>query len=173
MARTVLGYVNGQSGQFGRLPFFALRLSLDQAAALDGLLGRAGAQSRNTTTLTASFHQPARLRVTEIEPPDYELRAAAQYVRGDVVRVQGKEGVSCGLDVSARFGIPLLREQLSAARGRARDFLELRVPSRKRDLVEFVPDVDLTTTSDEAAALAAAQVAGLEAEDFSDWEAAS
>lgn len=169
--RNTLGYVIGQEGRFERIPFYRLRLSLTQCDALDELLARAGAEQRHTTTLTASFHQPDRIRVTEIEAPDYELRAAPQYVRGDIVRVQGKEGVSCGLDISARFGIPLIREQLGAARTRARQYVELRVPSRKRDVVEFVPDVDLNPSEQDVIVTGSvlAAMSSLPPEDFGDW----
>jgi hypothetical protein len=126
--------------------------------------------------VTATFHQPNRLRITEFDAPDYEVRSATQYVRGDVIRVHGKEGVSCGLNISAKFGVPLIREQLAGAMAKAREYLEFRVPSRKRDVIEFVPDSDfrqLTCVDDadllaEASIWAAARV--LPPEDFSDWE---
>lgn len=170
--RSTIGYIVGEGGRFGRVPFYRLCLPLEQCQALDGLLAGAGAAQRHTTTLTASFQQPDRLSVTEIEPPEYELRVAAQYVRGDVLRVQGKEGVSCGLDISARFGVPLVREQLGLARARARQYVEFRVPSRKRDVIEFIPDVDLPAADQDllVAGSMSAIAAVLAPEDFSDWE---
>ena len=172
MQRETIGYVVGENGRFGRSPFFSVRLPLAQCAELDELLARASAEQRRTTALTASFHQPGRLRLTEIDPPAYEVHAAAHYVRGDVLRVQGKEGVSCGLDISARFGTPLLREQLRRAMASARQFVELRVPSRKRDVIEFIPDIDLKPSEADAlvAGSVAAATAVLPAEDFGDWE---
>jgi hypothetical protein len=151
-------------------------LDLAKCRKLDALLTQADGPGRRTTTLTATYHQPNRLRITQVEAPDYELRAAAQYVRGDVLRVQGKERVSCGLDVSARFGVPLLREQLAEAMTKAREYVEFRVPSRKRDIVEFIPDSELKrlARADDTELLAKASMwaAGrvLPPEDFSDWE---
>jgi hypothetical protein len=172
MSRTTIGYVLGASGRFDHSPFYCLRLSIDACRQFNELLGRVSASHRCTATLTASFHQPDRLRITEIDPPEYERRAAAQYVRGDVVRVQGREGVSCGLDVSSQFGIPLIRQQLNLAMARASKYVEFRVPSRKRDVIEFVPDIDVEN-ADEATLVAgsiAAATAALRPEDFSDWE---
>jgi hypothetical protein len=66
----------------------------------------------------------------------------------------------------------LLRDQLSLTSARAAEFIEIRVPSRKRDVIEFVPDVDLAPR--EAQVLAAGSVAAATAvlpqEDFRDWE---
>lgn len=176
MARKVLGYVIGSGGRFDRAPFYSLRLRLVQCRELNKLLAMSDGQGRRTTTLTASFHQPDRLRVTEIEAPDYERRASAQYVRGDVIRVQGKQGVSCGLDISAKFGVPLVREQLAGAMGKAMNYIEFRIPSRGRDVIEFIPDTELKTAvrTDDTDLLAEASVAlaaeVLVPEDFSDWE---
>jgi hypothetical protein len=174
MERATIGYVMGVGGRFGRLPFYSVRFGLPQCKELDGLLAKSGAQRRRTTTLTASFHQPNRLRLTEVNPPDYEFRAAACYVRGDVIRVQGKEGVSCGLDLSARFGVPIVREQLGLAMAKAREYVELRVPSRKRDVIEFIPDTELNAPVSDEDALIAGSVGALTdalpPEDFSDWE---
>ena len=172
MPRSTIGYIIGNGGQFSRTPFYRLRLPTPKCEELDSLLAKADGQHRRTTTLTASFHQADRLRVTEVDPPEYELRAAAQYVRGDVLRVQGKEGISCGLDISARFGIPLVREELRRAMTRAAEFVEFRVPSRNRDVIEFVADVDLREDEGKVfvAASTAAAVATLPTEDFTDWE---
>jgi len=157
------------------VPFYSLRLNLKQCRQLDDLLQRADSNSRHTSTLTITHEQPDRIRVTETQAPDYELRAAAQYVRGDVMRVQGKEGVSCGLDISAKFGIPLVREQLAQALAQAKEFVELRVPSRAREVIEFIPDTELKPPARDDADLlakASAKLAPevLEPEDFSDWE---
>ncbi|MDP9175184.1 MAG: hypothetical protein M3O30_15155 [Planctomycetota bacterium] len=172
MSRTTIGYVLGESGHFDRSPFYRLRLSIAECRRFDELLERVRAGHRCTATLTASFHQPDRLRVTEIEAPEYERRAAAQYIRGDVVRVQGREGISCGLDVSGQFGIPLIRQQLGLAMARAAQYVEIRVPSRKRDVVEFVPDVDLESGEDNAlvSGSVSAATSVLPREDFRDWE---
>lgn len=170
--RNTIGYVLGERGRFGRNPFFTVRLPSDRIEEFDRLLAKADGRHRHTTTITVSHQQPDRLRVTEVGPPEYELRAADQYVRGDVIRVQGKEGKSCGLDISARFGVPLIRQQLRSAAERAKTFVELRVPSRKRDLVEFRADVDIPPGEEELLLDAAITLAAqcLPTEDFSDWE---
>jgi hypothetical protein len=176
VARKVLGYVNGSRGRFDRTPFYSLRLPLAQCRELKKLLAKTDGQGRRTATLTANSRQPDRLSITETQAPDYERRAAAQYVRGDVIRVQGREGVSCGLDISAKFGVRLVQEQLAGAMNEAKDYIEFRVPSRKRDVIEFIPDTELKPAPGaheadlwaEASVALAAEV--LVPEDFSDWE---
>jgi hypothetical protein len=170
--RSVIGYVFGKGGRFDHCPFYRLELPLAECRKLEELLAAAGGEQRRTATLTATRQQMDRLCVTGVGPPKYEQRAVEQYVRGDVLRVQGTEGNSCNLTISARFGVPLMTQQLGVALERAREFVELRVPSRKYDLVEFVPDVDLDSSDEQilAAGSIAATVVGLAAEDFSDWE---
>ncbi|HEX4055618.1 MAG TPA: hypothetical protein VHX86_15240 [Tepidisphaeraceae bacterium] len=172
--RRTIGYVMGSAGFFARSPFYEIRLDKKKAVPeLDRLLAKGNAKQRCTVTLTASFHQPDRLRVTEIDPPDYESRASAAYLRGDVMRVQGREGISCGLDLSARLGVQALRNELRLASERAKAFVVLRVPSRKRDIIELIPDVDLDLTEKDVivAGSVAAATAMLPPEDFSDWKA--
>jgi hypothetical protein len=171
--RRTIGYVAGHSGAFARSPFYEIRLDKKKAAPeLDRLLAKGNVANRCTIALTASFHQPDRLRVTEMDPPDYESRASPAYVRGDVMRVQGREGISCSLDLSARVGVQALRNELRLARERAKVFVVLRVPSRKRDIVELIPDVDFNLSDQDAivAGSVAATSVALPPEDFSDWE---
>ncbi len=173
VGRRTLGSINGSGGLFARFPFYEVRLSKGKAVPeLDRLLGQADRDRRCTLTLTVSYHQPDRLRVTETDPPNYELQASASYVRGDAMRVQGREGVSCNLDLSARLGVGALRDELRVAAQRAEKFVVLRVPSRKRNLVELVPDVDFGLGESDILAAASMAAAGtvLRAEDFSDWE---
>jgi hypothetical protein len=174
ISETTIGYVEGRNGQFGRHPFYSLELPLSQCAELDTLLGQSDGDARRTTTLVASYHQPDRLRLKQDDAPAYEASLAPTYVRGDMLRVQGKENVSCNLAVSAKFGVPALRQQLNAAADRAREFVLMRVPTRNRDVVEFVPDVDLPGTylsaNPEVVAGTLAAAAILGPEDFSDWE---
>ena len=171
-ARRTLGYVHGVMGVFDRAPFYTLWLSKAKVEQLDELLGRADANTRCTVTLTASFQQPDRLRVTEVDSPDYEARAAATYVRGDIVRIHGRDGVSCGLDLSARFGVPIVRAQMKDAAAQARESVLLRVPSKSRAIIEFIPDVSLPSREEDAlvAGSVAATIASLPPDDFSDWE---
>ncbi len=171
--RKVLGYVLGSGGAFGRTPFYQLTLQKSALHLLQQLLGKAAAAARSTVTITVSYHQPDRLRITEAAPPDYEARAARDYVRGDAMRVNGREGVSCGIDLTSQNGVPALLTALRNAGSRATSAVTLRVVSRKRNVVEIIPDTDLPATTDDAlvAGSVAAAAAVLPPEDFSDWEA--
>jgi hypothetical protein len=171
--RRNLGSVNGIGGVFGRFPFYELHLDKKRGVPeLDRLMAQADPDRRCTLTLTVSYHQPDRLRVTETDPPNYESQASASYVRGDAMRVQGREGVSCNLDLSARLGVGAFRNELRVAAGRAEKFVALRVPSRKHDLVELIPDIDLGVGEDRILVEASVAAIGtvLPADDFSDWE---
>ena len=170
--RRYVGNVYGTAAKLGRDPFFEIQLGLEKIEALDRLLARANGNLRCTLALTLSFHQLDRLRVTETDPPDYELRASAEYMRGDTMRVSGKEGRSCNIDLSARFGVPEFRKQLRQARERASRYVVLRVPNSKHDLLEIIPDSELATADEQSLLSASANSTAslLPAEDFSDWE---
>ena len=169
-SRRYLGNIYGVASKLGRDPFFEIRLDREQVNALDRLLQKADGDGRCALSLTASFHQLNRLRVTEVDPPDYESRAPKEYLR-DNVRVSGKEGRSCNIELSARWGAPAMRKELRSAADRAREFILLRIP-HKRPLVQIIPDVDLELESDQeilgASMASAAKL--LPREDFSDWE---
>ena len=170
--RRTLGYVVGFGGTFGRTPFYQLTLQKPALELFQQLLGKSSVAGRSTVTITASYHQPDRLRITEAAPPDYEARAARDYVRGDAMRVNGREGVSCGIDLTSQSGVPALLDALRKAASRAQSDVTLKVVSRKRDVVEIIPDTDLPAATDDvlvAGSLAAAAVV-LHPEDFSDWE---
>ncbi len=171
--RRVIGYVMGNAGLFGRSPFYEIRLDKKAVSEIDRLLAQGNAARRCTVILAVTYHQPDRLRVLEADPPEYESRASGAYLRGDAMRVQGREGVSCNLDLSARLGVEALRHELRVAGGRAKAFVVLRVPSRKRDIIELIPDVDLDLSEKDVivAGSVAAATAMLPPEDFSDWEA--
>lgn len=171
--KKTLGYVTGFNASLGDSPFFSLDLELSAARQLDGLLAKSAAgSSRATITLTASYAQPTRLRVTAAPPPGYEADVDENYMRGDAMRVNGRKGNSCGVDISVRFGVPIFRKLLNAAIGQARTFVRMRVPSRARDIAELIPDTRLAAQTDlKLAAASAAAIAGvLPPEDFSDWE---
>jgi hypothetical protein len=172
--RRVIGFVHGSGGFFAQSPFYVLQLDKKSARQLDKLLEQGNSSSRCEVTITATFHQPDRLRITETDPPDYEARAVDTYVRGDVIRVQGKPGVTCSLAVSARWGVPAIQSQLRRAASRASKFLLLRVPNRKRDVVEFVADEDLASEPVDAnvAASMASAANLLPEESFDDWRSA-
>lgn len=160
--------VTGLGGQLGSNPFFEVRLSIPDCGALIEGLKQAAAQA-GTITIAVTRENPNRLRLKCDPLPAYEARAPASYLRGDVLRVQGVDTNSCNLAISARFGVPLFSQDLSAAAGRARNWVLVRVPNRKYDQVEFWPDVDLPSTGEDTALLQA-QSSGLVYEDFSDWE---
>src|SRR5437899_2423842 len=148
--RRTLGYVVGLGGAFGRTPFYQLTLQKPALELFQQLLGKSSAAGRATVTITASYHQPDRLRITEAAPPDYEARAARDYVRGDAMRVNGREGISCGIDLTSQSGVPALLGALRKAGSRARSAVTLKVVSRKRDVVEIIPDIDLPAATDDA-----------------------
>ena len=170
--RRVLGFVRGQQGVLGSDPFFVIHLPKEAAVALDQLLGSSDGSRRCTVTITITSHQPNRLRITEIDPPQYESKACETYLRGDTMRVNGGIGKTCGLDLSARFGVPAIRSQLREALDQADEFIVLRVPSRKHDLIEFIPDTAISTVSNDAMLQASMSSAAqlLPAEEFTDWE---
>ena len=171
--RRNIGSVRGSGGFFAKFPFYEVRLDKKNAIPeLDNLLAKSDAQRRCTVTLTVSFHQPDRLRVTETDPPNYEIRASATYLRGDAMRVQGREGKSCNLDLSTRLGVVALQRELRLAAERAQEFVVLRVPSRKHDLIELIPDVEFAVSEQDVlvAGSTMAAVGALPSEDFSDWE---
>jgi hypothetical protein len=112
--------------------------------------------------------------LTEVPPPDFEARAASIYLRGEPMRISGREG-SVNIDFSGAIGGELLRQRLEAARKRSRKFLEIRIPRQCKNLIEFIPDLDLESL--ETAELSALAEAGLRMaaevwpeDDFSDWE---
>lgn len=173
-----IGYVTGENGCItpNGKPFYQVRLD---AAALDDLLsildrvGQTG--ERRWHLLAGTATEPSRLRCYRIPTPKFEQRAATCYLRGRIFRISGKESINVGFSVE---GASIIAERLRAIRQRMRRFVLFRVPDRKKDVLEFLPDVELEgIESREHARLAetgaklAAQV--LEPEDFSDWEQSS
>ena len=161
-------------GAKGR-PFFRVRLDAAQAGSLIQRLEQcAGSRDREWFTLTSTHDKPERLRLTQPTTPNYEMNAAPVYLRGDAVRISGDRG-SCNINFSGSVGGALLAERLRMAREKMRRFLEIRIPSRTWNLIEFIADIDLEAMeSPEHRKLAltggilAAELWG--EEDFSDWE---
>ena len=170
--RKTLGYIVGSAGTFGRAPFYQITLQKPALELLAQLLAKTATDARSSLTITVSYHQPDRLRITQAAPPDYEARAARDYVRGDAMRVNGREGVSCGIDLTSKGGVPALLSALQNAGARATNAVLLRVVNRKRNIVEIIPDADLVPGEEDAlvAGSVAAAAAVLPPEDFSDWE---
>jgi hypothetical protein len=176
--RETVGYFEGLSGELrgarGR-PFFRLRLDRAQVRKLlEGLDLCVQREGRRWFTLTSTHEKPARLRLTQMATPEYEDQAAAFYLRGEAMRISGDEG-SCNINFSGSVGAPLLIERLRCAAKDMRRFLELRVPSRARNLIEFMADTTLEAVESaehERLTLAGEKLAAevLGAEDFSDWE---
>lgn len=165
--------IKGESGRMGRKPFYSIRLAVDDAAMLERALGAVAKSADSGATLTATAENPDRLRMKREAMPEYERRTSGSYVRGDMVRVNGREGVSCNIVFTPR-GAAALAECIRSARSRSRRFLELRVPSRAHDVVECVSDSELAEANSEEARLGrvGAQLAAESwaPEDFSDWE---
>lgn len=162
----------------GASPFYSVRLRSCEAQALaDEFRACAASPGRRWFALTATHERPERLRLSEeLATPAFEARAAANYARGEAFVIQGK-GRSCNIRFSGRVGAGLLADRLDAARAVMHEFLEIRIPSRNHDLIEFIADTELSATEapDQAALGAAgANLAGLTIapEDFSDWERA-
>jgi len=168
MSRRGLGSVRGFDGTLTGENFYEVKLQKDGAAELVRLLAPT-AGARRGVSLTTDYHDPNRLRLTEVEPPDFEQGAAPRYLRGNALRVSGRAGNSCNIDVSARFAVAPLIEQLSDAQSAANRFILLRVPSRGRDLLEIIPDTELDDVAlGQAGEALAAEI--LPHEDFADWE---
>ena len=156
---------------------FLVRLDMEQTEEfLRHLEGCAACQGREWFAVTSSYDKPQRLRLTkELRVPDYELQAPAIYLRGEPVRISGREGSSCNINFSGAVGSWLLMRRVRSARERMRRFLEIRIPSRKHNLIAFFPDTDLEaveTPEHHKLAQTGATLAGdiWVAEDFSDWE---
>ncbi len=177
--RETIAYIECEDGELNgpmRRPFFRVRLNKAQAAELLGHLADcASSNGREWYTLTATHEKPSRLRLTrELRVPEYEQQAASIYLRGEPVRISGEDG-SCNIVFSGAVGGKLLVERVEAAVERARRFLDIRILSRKRNLIDFLPDVDLEAAesvehqklSHTGALLTAATWPD---EDFSDWE---
>ena len=176
--RNTVGYVECAEGQLqgrnGR-PFFRVRLDVSQTRVLLKYLDRcAASRNREWFTLTSTHDKPERLKLTRKRPPDYEVRAAPLYVRGDPIHISGNEG-SCNIAFSGEFGGKMLADRLRTAQERMRRFVDMVVPNRKRQLIVFLPDVDLEAgISDEHQRLgqagAALSATIWSSEDFADWE---
>jgi hypothetical protein len=115
------------------------------------------------------------LTLTKGRTPKYELNALAGYARGDAFRVSGRNQ-SCNIDFSGGDGASLLAKCIRSAQSKMRRFVEIRVPSRSRDIVEFIPDTDLESagsTEHDRLATVGGVLAGAvwNQEDFSDWDA--
>lgn len=176
--KETIGYVGGFGGRLtgpGGRPFYQVRIRSAQVAELLKHLDNCAAcADRSWFNLCATYDEPDRLRLTrDLETPAYEGQAAPIYLRGDVFRISGQEK-SCNIDFSGPIGAALLAERLRAAQALMRDFMEIRVPNRKRQLVEFVPDVDLEaaqTPEHKKLALTGEALAGdlLAGDEFADW----
>ena len=158
---------------FLRLSFYQVRLDASVLAELiPNLRAAATCKERLWHTLTATSENASRLRMYVIRTPDFEMQASKCYLRGTLFRISGRESVN--IDFSTD-GALLLAERLREAKAKMRSFVLLRVPNRKKDVIEFLPDIELEALhSDEHARLGqagesiAAQVLGRE--DFNDWE---
>jgi len=177
--RETIAYVECEYGELNdppHRPFFLVRLNQAQGKELlQHVKACVMAKGREWYTLTATHEKPARLRLThEVEIPDYEQRASSIYLRGEPVRISGNGG-SCNINFSGAVGARLAAERIEAALARARRSLDIRILSRKRNLVEFIPDTEREAQESlehehlaETGANMAVEV--WPSEDFSDWE---
>lgn len=177
--RETIAYLECEYGELndpGQRPFFRVRLSKGQLEELLRLLNDcAAAEGRAWYTLTATHEKPARLRLTrELRVPDYEQQAASIYLRGEPVRISG-DGGSCNISFSGAVGGSLMVERVQMALMRARNNVDIRIPSRKRNLIEFIPDTEREAEESrehQRLAETGATIVGdvWPNEDFSDWE---
>lgn len=157
-----------------RRPFFEAAFDVAEGRKLlDGLRECERGNDRSWFTATMTTDDLTRIRVMRGSTAHYEKHAADAYARGDSFRVSGGKK-SMNVDFSS-IGAGLLANALERALARADTLLVIRIPSRNRHLLEFIPDVDLPIElADDADKLARAGelLAGsvLEPEDFSDWE---
>lgn len=176
--RATIRYIEGLEGVLagpkGR-PFFRVRLNLKQISELiDALEQCARQDGRCWFTLTSTHDKPARLRLMQPATPDYELGASAVYMRGEAAWISGDEG-SCNINFSGSDGALMLIKRLRDVQKKMRRFVDIRIPSRARNLIEFVADVDLEaapSAEHERLAIGGGIVASqsLPADDFGDWE---
>ncbi|MHC4444837.1 MAG: hypothetical protein ACYTF1_08290 [Planctomycetota bacterium] len=174
--RDKLGYVMGSDGCLnpgGGTPFYRVVLDTQSIDELLKQLDTASQVERAWFTITVTQDNLDRLRIIEARVPAFEKNAPPNYVRGTVLRVSGQK--SLNVDFSGPVGAQLLAQQLRRARDEMKEYVEFRIPSRKRDLVFFVPDVALppTPTSELDKLSMAGEKLTSEVwptEDFSDWE---
>ena len=177
-SRKTVGYVICDSGELngpkGR-PFFRVHLDRRQIQELAQLLKTcADRGERRWFTLTSTAERPERVRVTEGLTPAYEAKASPIYLRGKPIGISGNDG-SCNINFSGPVGSGLLTDRLETASEAMRRFVEIRIPSRAHNLIEFIPDTRLEATeSAEHQKLAVAgESMASEAwaeDDFRDWE---
>jgi len=176
--RKTIAYVECEYGELNdppHRPFFLVRLTQTQGEELLGhVKACAETEGREWYTLTATHEKPARLRLTHDLIPDYEHQASSIYLRGEPVRVSGN-GRSCNINFSGAVGARLVAERIEAALARARRSFDLRILSRKRNLIEFIPDTEREAEEsrehEHLAQTGANMVAEIwPSEDFRDWE---
>lgn len=163
--------LTGLDGALDHNPFFRVRLDRQQLAALAKQLRICASRHRRWFTLAATYENPARLRLVKYPTPDFETGAATAYIRGEILRVTGKERRSCNITFSS-LGAEQLVRGIEEARRRMRASVEM-MADRRHGMVEFVPDVERGTRGGEgdlAAALEAESSAAMPPDDFSDWE---
>lgn len=170
----VEGELNGPGGH----PFARIRLNREHAdKLLEHLEACATGDGREWCALTWSHDKPERLRITkETDTRKYIRQASQIYLHGQPVRVSGKDG-SCNITFSGAVGGRLLAERIGAARQAMREFFDIRIPDRKWNITEYVPDTELEAQDDlehRKLALAGESSVGdvWPNDDFGDWESA-
>ena len=180
--KRVIGYVESLECALNgpdHRPSMVVKLSRDQVEALIKLIeDSVESNGREWFILSITHDNLTRLKVLRGVTPDFEAEAAANYLRGDVLRVNCTQR-SCNITFASRVGCTWLLEELRSACARMRRFLEIVVPNRwnKKDLIEFIPDTEsemVDLEEHQRLAEAGAVLAGtvLPEEDFSDWPGA-
>jgi|GEM_PF-2236087 len=158
-------------------PAMRASFSRDQIGTLIEVLQEAaGSNGREWLILSITGDNLTRWKVLRGVTPNFEMEAAANYLRGDTLRVNTTQK-SCNITFSVRLGRTWLVEELRAVHARARNQISLVVPNRwnKKDLIEFIADTDREAEESqehnrlgEMGAVVAAE--SWSNEDFSDWE---
>lgn len=162
----------GHHGRLGVSPFCEVILGKSECGALSSVLkAQVSSPNAGRVTIAVTKENPDRIRLKFDALPAYEANARPHYLKGDVCTIQGTPNNSCNLYLSSRFGSPIFTAELDAAVNAARGDVLLRVPSKARNIVLFIPDTDPRFPQPSGIhPLDLSQIRGLEVEDFSDWE---
>lgn len=163
----------GSHGALNAANFYQVRF---EESVLQALISRlqivANAQERCWHSLTSTDEDFSRIRIYKIRTPDFEMRAFNRYLRGTVFRISGQESMNIDFSVD---GALLLATRLQAAKDEMRSFVLLRLPHRKKPIIEFIADIELEQRRSgehdrlgQVGQSMAVEVWG--DEDFSDWE---
>ncbi len=141
-------YVKGDEGNIqpnGR-PFYQIQLNSSAIDKLLSFLDQIAQAKRLWHVMVATLEHPSRLRLYQSPTPNFEQRASQYYVRGTLFRISGQDSINISFSCE---GALLIADRLREARPRVQRFVLFRVASQKKDMLEFVPDVEIETVVSE------------------------